>query len=266
MKIQTVVKRAAFAALEAGRVIMRVRACGFGVHYKSDCSPVTAADTEADRKIREILSAAFPQIPFLTEETADDAAARMASGICFIVDPLDGTKEFVRGREEFTVNIALAEGDRPVMGVIYVPCMDVLYFAAEGRGAYRLEEASSHPLSEAVKIHVSDRTEAPVLLTGHTGAAKVTDACPDVTVKAMGSSLKGCFVADGHAELCVCPHPTHEWDTAAMQCICTEAGAVMRLYDGSVPRCNQADTVNHGGFYILNREENRHIVDKLLGM
>ena len=265
MDLNLVLETAAQAALAAGRAILEIRNSGFGVRYKADSSPVTAADLRSDSIISDALAAAYPDIPRLTEETRDDGT-RLTSRYCFIVDPLDGTKEFVRGSEEFTVNIALAEDGVPVVGVIYVPCADTLYFAVRDQGAHRLAQAASHTLMYAVPICVSGDTERLTLVTGHTGAAQVIAALGDtVAVKPVGSSLKGCLVAEGSVQLCVCPHPTHEWDTAAMQCICAEAGAMLRLYDGSVPRCNRADTVNHDGFYILNRAENVWVIDKLLG-
>ena len=264
MDIQSVLACAVRAAMEAGHAIMEIRNGGFRVHYKSDSSPVTAADFTSNQTITEILRESFPEIPQLTEETADDAEGRMNSEYCFIVDPLDGTKEFIRGREEFTVNIALSRGDKPVMGVIYVPCTDTMYFAAENCGAFRLDEASLNSQKKAVPIHSSSRTDKPVLVTGHTGAERIHGILGDAAeIKPLGSSLKGCLVADGSADICVCPHPTHEWDTAAMQCICAEAGAEMYLLDGSIPRCNQEDTVNHGGFYILNCAENAGYVNRL---
>ena len=265
MDLNLVLDTAAQAALAAGRAILEIRSSGFGVRYKADSSPVTAADFRSDSIIGAALAAAYPDIPHLTEETRDDGS-RLTSRYCFIVDPLDGTKEFVRGSEEFTVNIALAEDGVPVVGVIYVPCADTLYFAVRGGGAFRLEQAASHPLADAAAIHAAADTEHLTLVTGHTGAAQIRAAFGDaVTVKPVGSALKGCLVAEGSAHLCVCPHPTHEWDTAAMQCILTEAGALIRLYNGSEPRCNRADTVNHDGFFILNRAENAWVIDKLLG-
>ncbi len=266
MKIEYALDCAIRAAIEAGHVIMDIRNSGFGIRSKSDGSPVTAADIAADRKIASILAECFPEIPRLTEETADRADERLKSEYCFIIDPLDGTKEFVRGSEEFTVNIALSRGDTPVIGVIYIPCTDTLYYASKDHGAYRLESTSIRELSEAVPIRVSDQRNDLTLVTGHTKVAQIIDRVGGiVTVRPLGSSLKGCLVADGSVDICVCPHPTHEWDTAAMQCICTEAGGVMRLLCGDELRCNQVDTVNHDGFYILNHAENSFVLDKLLG-
>ena len=197
----------------------------------------------------------YPEAAFLAEESADDET-RLTQEWCFVIDPLDGTKEFIKRSDEFTVNIALVRDHRPVMGVIYLPVYDDLYFAVKGRGAF------SEKHGEAVKpIHVSDRTEdiraclsksnsapnAPEILAGF-GIHNVIFA---------GSALKGCMIASGEAEIYYRGGLTSEWDTAAMQCIVEEAGGILRQMDDSEMIYNRENTLNEKGFYILNREENR---------
>ncbi|MBQ8510526.1 MAG: 3'(2'),5'-bisphosphate nucleotidase CysQ [Clostridia bacterium] len=261
------------AAIDAGQTILDIRARSFHVEHKTDGSPVTDADLAADSLIRERLSAAFPEIPQLTEETAD-SAARLSAADCFIVDPLDGTREFVKQNGEFTVNIALVHDHRPVVGVIYAPCLDQLWYAAEGIGVFRVDSASQRSdsqLPEAAKpIHVSTRTKNLTLLVSRTSLptveAKLDNLPGVVCVQPTSSSLKGCRIAEGSADVSICNHGTYEWDTAAMQCIAAEAGAILRFLDGSEIVYNRSNPHNEQGHFLCNRPENLKIVDKLLGL
>ena len=252
------------ASLEAGRAIMAVYARDFSVTYKADSSPLTEADTAADGIIAAALARDFPRCALLSEERADDRA-RLGNPLCFIVDPLDGTKEFVKKNGEFTVNIALAYRGRSVMGVVYAPALDELYFAADGLGAFYCPEASTRedPIAAAARIHVSDRRDNLVMMLSRshmddeTRALIAANQDKIADTRPAGSSLKGCLIARGIADLYYRSGPTMEWDTAAVQCVAEQAGAVFRQGDGAAMTYNREDSLNSKGFYIINAARNQ---------
>lgn len=249
------------AALQAGREILAVYATDFGVSYKADDSPVTRADTRADRVIRDFLSARFPSAGILSEESpaAGDLTGRP---LCFIVDPLDGTREFVKRNGEFCVNIALAADHRAVMGVVYAPVARELYAAREGGGAWLYPVRPDHTLGEPQRLRVSDRTTGLVWIAARRPSRSLQALLDEHREKAArfvwwGSALKGCQIARGEADVYYrFGSTTHEWDTAAVQVLVEEAGGRMGQLDGSPLRYNRRDHRNHGGFYIANRPEN----------
>ena len=241
-------------AVDAGKEILKVYYDKeLNVFYKKDNSPLTIADQLANKVIIEGLRQYFPEYAILSEEENDNMK-RLANRYCFIVDPLDGTKEFIKKNGQFTVNIALCVDHISVMGVIYAPVDEELYFATKGNGAY-LEDANG-----VRQIVVSDRVDE-IRCVGSS-----SHGCDDFdrllqnkkikTVIKMGSSLKGCLIARGDAEVYYRYNPTMEWDTAAMQCIVEEAGAVFRQIDGTQMKYNRSNSINKG-FYILNKLENK---------
>ncbi|MDW7659685.1 MAG: 3'(2'),5'-bisphosphate nucleotidase CysQ, partial [Bacillota bacterium] len=177
---------------------------------------------------------------------------------CFIVDPLDGTKEFIQRNGQFTVNIALVCRQRPVMGVIYVPVSDQLYFAGRGIGAWKEKTGSGL----AARLKVSDRIDHLVVAGSRSHAslqeADLMDRHSHLIAETItaGSSLKGCMVAEGKADVYYRFGLTCEWDTAAMQCLAEEAGGIFRQMDGSEMLYNRENSLNEKGFYIVNRAEN----------
>ena len=245
-------------AVEAGKAIMDIYqgADQTFVEYKSDQSPLTIADQAANKIIVEFLRNNFPQYAVLSEEEKDQKS-RLENDYCFVVDPLDGTKEFLKRNGQFTVNIALAYKHESVMGVIYVPVTGDLYYAAKGAGAF-----VEHTEGQKTKLSVSDQTDIfklRVVMSNSHGCAEM-DALIEkyhlTNFVKIGSSLKGCMVASGEADVYYRFNPTMEWDTAAMQCIAEEAGAVFRQMDGSVMTYNREDSRNSKGFYIINKMEN----------
>jgi len=247
------------AAVLAGGAIMEVYgaddfADGFKVEYKEDNSPLTEADRRANDIIVNILRKEFPEYAILAEESADDKK-RLENDYCFIVDPLDGTKEFIKRNGQFTVNIALAYKHKPVMGVIYVPVTRELYYAAVGGGSWY--EADGHA---PVKLKGSDKTEElTMVMSSSHGCARTDELIKKRNIKnhiKMGSSLKGCLIAKGDAEVYYRLGPTMEWDTAAMQCIAEQAGAIFRQTDGTEMLYNRENSLNDKGFFIINRMEN----------
>ncbi len=244
-------------AIEAGKVIMDIYQTDFTVDYKADESPLTQADRQANAVIVEGLAKAFPEYAILSEEVKDDKSRR-ENAYCFIVDPLDGTKEFVKRNGQFTVNIALAYEQHPILGVIYVPVTKDLYYASTEDGAYKVNGENG----TTTKLTVSDKMTDLVWVGSKSHSsekeAKLIEAHQDVigqTISA-GSSLKGCMVAECKADVYYRFGLTCEWDTAAMQCITEQAGAVFRQMDGSEMLYNRENTLNEKGFYIVNRKEN----------
>ena len=240
------------AAIKAGEAIMDIYNRGFSVEYKDDKSPLTEADKASNAIICEELQKHFPYYSVLTEESADDIS-RLRERYCFIVDPLDGTKEFIKRNGEFTVNIALVFDGEPILGIIYVPCTDTLYYARKNGGAYK----------NGVKIHVSDRTDDLILMEsrshGDSRGAELVEKNKSriADIISAGSSLKGCLIAEGEADVYYRFGYTMEWDTAAMQCICEEAGAIFMQGDDTPMFYNRRNSLNEKGFYILNRIENK---------
>jgi 3'(2'), 5'-bisphosphate nucleotidase len=227
-------------ALEAGAAIMEVYdGPDFDVRAKSDASPVTEADERADRLISAGLRAAFPDVPVVTEEEAASHVA--AAGAFFLVDPLDGTKEFVQRRGDFTVNIAFIEDGAPVRGVVYAPAVGRLFYTcASGRA---LEEAGPHDPDAPGAItylRVSEPDpEALVVVASKSHRDAATDAYiaryAVRDFRSAGSSLKFCLVAAGEADLYPRLGRTMEWDTAAGQAVLTGAGGRVVRFDDHAP-------------------------------
>lgn len=244
-------------AVEAGKLIMEVYQTDFAVEYKADESPLTLADQKANAVIVRGLKENFPEYAILSEEMKDDHS-RMQNDYCFIVDPLDGTKEFVKRNGQFTVNIALAYQKHPLVGVIYVPVTGDLYYAASETGAYKQDGQTG----EITELHVSNKTENLIWVgskshSGEKEAALIEEHQSQIAeVISAGSSLKGCLVAEGKADVYYRFGPTCEWDTAAMHCIAETAGAVIRQMDHTKLLYNRENTLNERGFYIVNQKGN----------
>lgn len=246
-------------AVLAGKKIMEIynnTQLFANVEYKSDNSPLTLADKIANEIIVDVLKKEFPLYAILSEEEKDDLS-RLENPYCFIVDPLDGTKEFIKRNGQFTVNIALSYENKSILGVIYVPVSGDLYFASQGNGSH-LKMADG----QEIKITVSpleDKKEVRLVMSSSHGSQEMEDLIDKYQFKnfvKMGSSLKGCLVAKGEAEIYYRHNPTMEWDTAAMQCIVEEAGGIFRQMDGTKMQYNRKNSINHKGFYIVNSQKN----------
>jgi 3'(2'), 5'-bisphosphate nucleotidase len=227
-------------ALEAGDEILKVyHGADFDVRSKSDNSPVTEADEMADKLISEGLKAAFPEIAIVSEERAETHG--VSTPVFFLVDPLDGTKEFVQRRGDFTVNIALIEDGRPTRGVVYAPAKDRLFYTnAEG---LTVEESApfdpaapgetrplgvSKPDPEALVV-VASKSHRDQATDDYINSYKVSD------FRSAGSSLKFCLVAAGEADLYPRLGRTMEWDTAAGQAVLLGAGGDVVRFDDHAP-------------------------------
>lgn len=246
-------------AVKAGEVIMDIYDHDdFNVEFKADSSPLTKADKAANDLICRELNKHFPYYAILAEESVDDLS-RLRERYCFIVDPLDGTKEFIKRNGEFTVNIALSFDGNPILGVIYIPCTKILYYAYKNGGAYKIIDGG-HP----EKIHVSERTTDLIVMNSrsHGDDTKLADLLDKYSHRigslvTSGSSIKGCLIAEGKADIYYRFGYTMEWDTAAMQCICEEAGAVFMQCDDTPMTYNRRNSLNEKGFYIINSPENK---------
>lgn len=251
--METLLHMAIQAALEAGKIIMEVYATPFDVYVKSDDSPVTQADLRASNLIKEMLKAS--DLPFVSEEDLPDDRSRFSK--YWLVDPLDGTQEFVNRNGEFTVNIALIDDARPVLGVIYAPVSDTLWYAINNkesggkvamvngnRTVGQLDYLTFGLLDcEAWQNNYKPEPTRPftVLVSRSHRTQEVDDYIdrffrpqhPDLVIDSCGSSLKFARLAEGSADVYVCYSKTKEWDTAAADAILSAAGGkVLRISDG----------------------------------
>jgi 3'(2'), 5'-bisphosphate nucleotidase len=234
-------------ARRAGREILDVYGTDFEATQKADASPLTQADLRAHRLIVDALGALQPVWPVLSEESAEiDFAQRSRWERYWLVDPLDGTKEFVSRNGEFTVNIALIDQHRPVLGVVHIPVVDTTYSGIPGMGAWR--EANDRG---RLPIAVRRLARPPLRVVGSRshGNPKMQQALEALgphELKSAGSSIKLCMVAEGSADLYPRLGPTSEWDIAAGQAVIEAAGGqVVRLSDGTALRYNaKADLLN----------------------
>ena len=249
------------AAIDAGLMakvkIMEIYNKGFDVEIKEDNSPVTLADKTADKIIREHLRSIFPRYAFLTEEAEDDLR-RLESDYVWIVDPVDGTKDFVAKDGGFTTNIALAYKHELVVGVVIAPATGEIYFASKGNGSFYSKDGSA-----PVKIHVNDKLEdltclCSVFHLNEQELALIEKHKDKIKHTAkVGSSLKPCKIAHGLAEITYRMSPnTKEWDTGACQIIVEEAGGLFIEPDGGKITYNRKDVYNRKGYIVVNRKEN----------
>lgn len=246
------------AAILAGEAIMKVYGEeDFNIEYKEGNMPLTAADKAANKIIIDILKEKFPDCAILSEEEKDNLQ-RLNNDYCFIVDPLDGTKEFIKRNGQFTVNIALSYKHKAVIGVIYVPVTKELYYAAVGVGSYLEKDGVTTELK--VSKVKKEKTDLRVVMSNSHGCEQMDSLLQKYKFKnfiRVGSSLKGCMIAKGEADVYYRHNPTMEWDTAAMQCIVEQAGAIFMQMDDTPMLYNRENSLNEKGFYIINDIENK---------
>jgi 3'(2'), 5'-bisphosphate nucleotidase len=247
-------------ALEAARLasveILKIYHSAFTYESKEDTSPVTEADRIADDLIKSYLKERYPDFGFLTEESSDDFT-RLHKPYVWLVDPIDGTKDFIAKNDEFTINIALVHNQIVIVGVIMIPATGEFYYAIKGEGSF-------YQNGEKVqRIRVNEKTEGLTVLTSRFHVqpheldmiekhkAKLT------RVETYGSALKACRIAHGLAEISYRLSPgTKEWDTASSDLIVTEAGGYFLKPNKEAYRYNRQDVRNLEGYLIVNRMEN----------
>ena len=234
-----------FIASSAGDAVMSVYSRGTSeVQLKKDDSPVTEADLAAHHFLASHLKPLLSECPVVSEEDAGSMVHRQSHGRFWLIDPLDGTKEFISRNGEFTVNIALIEAGRTVLGVVYAPAMDALYWGGAGLGAFRciggqtvaIKVAASTPGAAlrvvASKSHLNEATRSFI------------DRFGEVSLVQAGSSLKFCRVAEGEADIYPRLGPTCEWDTAAAQAVLEGAGGVVVDLEGAPLLYGKPDVLN----------------------
>jgi 3'(2'), 5'-bisphosphate nucleotidase len=237
----------------AGTAILEVYASGHDVDYKADDSPIT----RADRAAHDILSAGLrrltPEIPVLSEESADEhaPAVRHQWSDFWLIDPLDGTKEFISRNGEFTVNVALIRDHKPVLGIVSAPVLNLVYYGVEGVGAFVANEGGA-----AEPIRVRRPAANPLVIVGsrsHRGDSldSMLERIGPHEMRPMGSSLKFCLVAEGTADFYPRLGPTCEWDTAAAQAVVEAAGGSVTTLDGLPLRYNERDTLLNPHFLVF---------------
>ena len=230
-------------ARRAGAEVMRVYEAGFTVKSKADDTPVTEADEAAEAVILPALATLLPGVPAISEEEAAAGQSPALNGSRFwAVDPLDGTKEFIKRTGEFSVNIALIDGGRPALGVIYGPVTRTLYAAAGPGTAFRQRDGGSR---EAISARAAPADGLVVLASrSHDNDQALRDKLASLTVRErrkLGSSLKFCLIAEAEADLYLRYGPTSEWDTAAGQAILEAAGGSVTRLDGTPMIYGKAD-------------------------
>ena len=233
------------AARAAGAEILKLVEAGFEIETKHDESPVTVCDRAAEHIILEFLAQAAPGVPVIAEEEVAAGRIPAHGDTYFLVDPLDGTKEFVRGGDDYTVNIGLIVGGQPRLGVVYQPAVDKLWGGLVGEGAFVEENGerrciSCRPLGDsraavASKSHLTQSTVDYL--------AEVMGLCEHVSV---GSSLKFCIVAEGKADIYPRLSPTSEWDTAAGHAVLLAAGGRVDGPDGTPLAYGKSAFLNPG--------------------
>lgn len=222
----------------------------FGVVHKDDNSPLTLADVAANEVIVAGLKALSPSLPVLSEETkALPYTERQLWDASWLVDPIDGTKEFIKRNGEFTVNIALIQNGIPQLGVVFAPALDVIYAAAVGLGATKQTQDHAPTLIQT-RVYASGSPLQVVASRSHAGAETeayleaITQSGIPIDVVSIGSSLKFCLVAEGRANIYPRFGPTMEWDTAAAQCIVEQAGGTVTTMAGERLTYNRENLLN----------------------
>ena len=243
-------------ARDAGDKIMLVyHSADFSVTHKGDDSPLTRADLAAHHHIVAALGALTPEIPVLSEEAADiPYSTRKTWSRYWLVDPLDGTKEFIKRNDEFTVNIALIENGEPTLGAVHAPALNLSYLAARGHGAWQSQGGELRPM----QTRKTPPRPSFVVSRSHQDAElqKLLSTLPEHEAVSRGSSLKICMVAAGEADLYPRTGPTSEWDTAAGHAVVLEAGGQMlRLPELTPLTYNQKESLLNPGFAVIGDKD-----------
>lgn len=250
-------------AIEAGEKIMEAYELGFDVETKADDSPVTTADLAANTLIDEELKKLTNQFPILSEESEHlPFNERVARNTYWLVDPLDGTKEFINRRDNFTVNIALIHKNKSILGVIYAPVLELSYFASKGYGSFKQKGKVITTKTQLIQARNLPRNQAMFVGSRvHKGGAmqifldKFKADLGEYNLHSMGSSLKMCMVAEGTADLYPRLWLTSEWDTAAAHCIVDEAGGKIVQTDMSPLLYNTKDSLLNPYFFAIGNND-----------
>ncbi len=252
LNLQYLCQNALSIARIAGEKILEIYDSKFTIEHKEDNTPLTTADLAADKIIRNALHELTPEIPVLTEESEHiPFEIRQQWDRYWLVDPLDGTREFIKRNGEFTVNIALIENHESILGVINVPILKTDYYAWRNGGAFKKIAAESAHI-----IHVRPADKANLVIAGSRSHATERlktyyEKLGDIELLSVGSSLKSCMVAEGSVDLYPRLGLTSEWDTAAAHCIVEEAGGHLTQIDRSKLRYNTKDSLLNPEFFVF---------------
>ncbi|QLQ32733.1 MAG: 3'(2'),5'-bisphosphate nucleotidase CysQ [Candidatus Thiothrix singaporensis] len=242
-------------ARQAGEKIMAVyTSADFSVEHKDDNSPLTAADMASHHHIVDALAALTPQYPVLSEENASELAFEERSQwqTYWLVNPLDGTREFIKRNDEFSILIALVHEHKPVLGVVHAPALNQTWFASLGNGAYKQTNGEPFPISarhtaDPLQVVGSKSHRDPVM-------PQFPEQIGAYEYSVMGSILKACMVADGSADIYPRLGPTSEWDTAAAQIIVEEAGGHFTRSDMQPMRYNTKESLLNPYFFVFGKD------------
>ncbi|MFC3283761.1 3'(2'),5'-bisphosphate nucleotidase CysQ [Litchfieldella rifensis] len=254
--------QALLAGVEAaGWQVLEVYKRDFEVETKADKSPLTEADMVSHHALVALLEELTPRIPILSEESGEvPFETRQGWGCYWLLDPLDGTKEFIKKNGEFTLNVALIEKDMPVFGIVHAPALGITWWGQQGEGAWKVQDGQATPINVR---GLPDPEQAAWKVVGSRshGSAEFEAFCaqlPRHERVSMGSSLKLCLVAEGAADLYPRLAPTSEWDTAAAQAVVMAAGGEVFNAQTLEPlRCNQQDSVLNPWFIACGQRDER---------
>lgn len=260
------------AAREAGKVVLEIYDSGdFQSYQKDDDSPVTSADYKANEIIINILQQETPDIPIMSEETDNSAFSERKNWKRYwLIDPIDGTQEFIARSGDFAVNIALIEDNQPILGVIYWPSGETLYSALRGHGAFK-ESPLENKQIKVRKLENPDESVVMIAISRRQAREKVMSNMSDhrvyQTLPAGSCSLKACFIAEGKADVFLRIGITGEWDTGASQCIVVEAGGKILAHDFAPLSYNERESVLNPDFIVMgdNKVDWQSIVKYQLG-
>lgn len=241
----------------AATEILKVYNTDFSVEHKDDRSPLTAADMAAHKTIMTGLKKLTPEIPILSEESSEVSfETRSSWSRYWLVDPLDGTREFIKRNGEFTVNIALIDNHEPVIGVVHVPVSGICYFASRADGAFKAEPDSP---PQEIKTRKVQRDHLAVAGSRSHGSERfqlfLEKVGPGTEIVTIGSSLKSCLVAEGKVDMYPRFGPTSEWDTAAAQCVVEQSGGLVTDLEFQPLRYNTKPSVINPSFLVIGDPE-----------
>ena len=243
-------------SVDAGEVILNYYNENVDVIYKDDESPLTKADLASHKIITDSIKKITPDIPILSEEEFVDWKIRKKWKKYWLIDPLDGTKEFIKKNDEFTVNIALIENNRPILGVIYTPALNELFYSIKNFGSYKiLTKKKLNTLKEAKRISINKKKSNKIKIVGSRSHSNpildkwVNKNFNEFDILQKGSSLKFCLIAEGSADIYPRFGPTSEWDIAAGHIILEEAGGKLKSIDNKEILYNEKENILNPEFF-----------------
>ena len=246
-------------SIRAGHEILKYYKDEIKIELKDDNSPLTKADLASNKIILNALNNFDTSIPILSEELMVEWNKRKNWNKYWLVDPLDGTKEFIKKNGEFTVNIALIENNKPILGVIFAPVKSLLYFAQKNNGSYKINtNVELDNLNRAKKILVSDKSNTTRIIGSRSHSNStfdnwVLEKYPEAVIVQAGSSLKFCLIAEGSADIYPRFGPTSEWDIAAGHIIVNEAGGKIETFNKSYINYNTKENILNPQFYAIGK-------------